>query len=302
MAEVLFLDVARSRLPRVARLAAERRRGWFVRWNAADPTPMWRKTNLSDVPPGSTDGSDLLGPFGTKDAGGRFAEGLDELFELCRYPRELEKAPRGKACAYKEMGKCPAACDGSEPMDAYRARVHDAVALTREGVAHAIERTNTALRSASSAMNFEHAGMLKARLDRLGVMRKAPMRHARTLDRFAAIVAGAGERGVHLMLCARGWVHDLGEMDAEGDCADIAQAAATHAAASPAFDGDPRRVDAVGLFAHWVYAPATARTRAVMLDGHDDAGVIGELVRAIARHRNEDDDAGASGEMELSDA
>lgn len=302
--EAVFLEIARERLPRVARLASERRRGWFVRWNAGDPTPTWRKTNLSDVAPGSTDGSDLLGPFGTKDAGGRFAEGLDELFELCRYPRELEKAPRGKACAYKEMGKCPAACDGSESMDAYRGRVRDAVALTREGVGHAIERTTADLRSASAAMDFEHAAALKGRLDRLGAMGKPAMRHARALDRFAVLAAGPGERGVDVLLCVRGWMYALGELGEEAGVGLMAAAVRAACAEAPAFDGAPARVEAVGLFAHWLYGAAKSRERAALVpsgDGGEDAVVrtlaalAGEVrTRASAEDAGEDE-PGAGG-------
>ncbi|TVQ61072.1 MAG: hypothetical protein EA378_09475 [Phycisphaerales bacterium] len=306
--EAMFLEIARERLPRVARLASERRRGWFVRWNADDPTPTWRKTNLSDVGSGSTngstDGSDLLGPFGTKDAGGRFAEGLDELFELCRYPRELEKAPRGKACAYKEMGKCPAACDGSERMASYRERVRAGVDLTREGVPAAIERTTVELRSASAAMDFERAAVLKARLDRLGAMGKAPMRHARTLDRFAALAAGPGERGADVLLCVRGWVYALGELCEASEAAAMAGGVREACADAPKFDGEAARVEAVGLFAHWLYGAAKSRDRAVLVPDDDRGGdgiertlaaLAGEVCKRAQASGDEDDGPDAGG-------
>jgi len=47
----------------------------------------------------------------------------EDAFDLCRYYNVLVEAPGARACAYKEMGKCPAPCDGSISMEQYRGMV-----------------------------------------------------------------------------------------------------------------------------------------------------------------------------------
>src|SRR5947207_15818153 len=65
----------------------------------------------------------FVGPVEDKHAAARLIELVEDLFDLCRYYNILLESPRGKACAYKEMGKCPAPCDGSIGIEHYRRMV-----------------------------------------------------------------------------------------------------------------------------------------------------------------------------------
>ncbi len=164
--DLVCLELARERLPSTYRALADRWRGWFIQLDAEASAPTWRKTDLFELV-GSEPGGALLGPVGDKDGAGRFGEMLDDAFELCRFPKELAKAPNGQACAYKEMGRCPAACDGSESMDDYRARVRRAIAYASGGRVAEIERAQAEMRDAAASHDFERAANVKHRLELL---------------------------------------------------------------------------------------------------------------------------------------
>ncbi len=123
----------------------------------------------------------LIAPIRTSKAAQALGETLDDVFELCRYPKELAKAPDGTPCAYKEMGRCPGACDGSESMGAYTGRLAQAIKAASAG----IERWKTVLQSqiehASAKLDFEHAQILQRQLDQVNKLPINALGHARTL-------------------------------------------------------------------------------------------------------------------------
>lgn len=205
-ADLAFLSIARAAMPQTWEALTDRWRAWFIHLDPEAPNPVWRKTNLGDVGPGQhrpTLGH-LVGPIATKDTAGRFGEALDDLFDLCRFPKELAAAPRGTACAYKEMGKCPAPCDGSEPMPAYRLRVRDALQTLRLEPDQRAGSTEARMQDAAARQDFESAALHKSRLDRLAQIAKPSMREARPLDTFAFLaILGSGRAG-----WARAWLID----------------------------------------------------------------------------------------------
>ena len=75
------------------------RKSWWVGVERAGDFPRFRKTSqISD------ERLAYVGPVRDKHAAQRLIESLEDLFDLCRYHEILVQAPRGKACAYKEMG------------------------------------------------------------------------------------------------------------------------------------------------------------------------------------------------------
>jgi len=131
----------------------------------------------------------VIAPIRTLEGAAALGEAIDERFELCRYPAELARAPRGSACAYKEMGKCPAPCDGSEPMSEYLARFALAADTLGAGVGAWIRAERAAMDDASSSMDFERAASHKRTLDALAALPEDVRTHARDLlgRRFAVV-------------------------------------------------------------------------------------------------------------------
>jgi hypothetical protein len=109
----------------------------------------------------------IVGPFASKKSAVAFGETLDDVFELCRYPKELALAPNGTACAYKEMGRCPAACDGSESMESYLNRLREAAKTASQGIRAWKEQLSKAIATASASLDFETAQITQRQLQQV---------------------------------------------------------------------------------------------------------------------------------------
>lgn len=129
----------------------------------------------------------VIGPMLTKKSASALGEALDDVFELCRYPKELAHAPHGCACAYKEMGRCPGACDGSETMESYLDRFNNAALVAKQGV-HAWKRLiQDEIQSAIAALDFERAQRCKRQLETVEHLPIEALGVAGTLDGFSCV-------------------------------------------------------------------------------------------------------------------
>jgi hypothetical protein len=188
-ANFYYAQAARALFPQTAAALIPWRASWWLAVERAGPFPRFRKTsNLSDP------ALAYAGPIRDKHAAQRLVESLEDLFDLCRYHHVLVQAPRGKACAYKEMGKCPAPCDGSESLVSYRQRIDAALAFaanrSREAWRADVERQ---MKAAAAALQFETAARLKQQLSRAGVLRTEPFAVTAALEDFAFLSLQPGK-------------------------------------------------------------------------------------------------------------
>lgn len=288
-ADLVCLRAARAAAPDQHRAMVDRLRAWFIRLEPDETTPTWSKTNLADVV--GQPAHRFIGPFADKHAAGRYAELLDELFDLCRYPRELAKAPAGTACAYKEMGKCPAACDGSEPMAHYTARVRQAITLSAAPVEHATEELDDQMRLHAANRDFERADALKKRIDLLAGSRKPTSKHRTTLDAFARLIVAPSPRRnwARLFRCDALGVRVLCDLPGKN----------AHAVAQqldePATAGDVEisqtAAEELGIACAHLYAPPKKRVRFVDVGpfAQDKAKNIARAIRAATSQAEPDD-------------
>lgn len=107
---------------------------------------------------------DYLGPWPSRRSATQAVEGLWDLFDLCRYPEQVRKAPAGQRCAYADMGRCDAPCDGSASLMIYTQRVRAAWAFADGGVQNWMEQAKTEMRLAAQQLAFERAGLLKEQI------------------------------------------------------------------------------------------------------------------------------------------
>lgn len=122
---------------------------------------------------------EFAGPFRTAKAAQRALEDLWDLFDLCRFPEQVRRAPGGQRCAYFDMGRCDGPCDGTVPLAPYRQRVAAAWRFASGGAADWVAEAEAAMRVHATALEFEQAGKLKTRIAAaVGWTQRAPLRRA----------------------------------------------------------------------------------------------------------------------------
>ncbi len=154
-----YYQLARALYPGQYRRLISFGPAWFLHVDWAAALPEISITERIWCLPG-----EFVGPWPTHAAGQDALTGLLDLFDLCRHPEQLRKSPHGTRCAYADMGRCDAPCDGSAPLAPYVQRCQAAwqfaCGQAAAWTAAAHERMNTAAR----AQHYEVAGLLKKQL------------------------------------------------------------------------------------------------------------------------------------------
>ncbi len=290
-ADAVYLHQARERLPELAKVVAERWRAWFVHVDPDAEFPQWTKTNLmvglvgkrsastaiggGTMPPGV-----LIGPLPDKDAAGRLIETIIDTFDLCRFHNLLVQAPKAAACAYKEMGRCPAPCDGSEEMSDYRTRTGAACSSAIDRT-HARMLTEGTLRDLVAGEKFEDAAATQRLLKRLEALDKPAFVQLRTLHEWTELLVlpGARKEIATIALFHRGSLTRVGDLDTraagvESEAQRIASEtsewlgtparASDDRAAARLLALDEQAIETIAITARWLFTPKAKRRGAVI--------------------------------------
>ncbi|HVP11895.1 MAG TPA: hypothetical protein VMV94_12005 [Phycisphaerae bacterium] len=142
---------------------------WFLCVNLADRTP-----RLVPVKETASGGVEAIGPFPTRRDVEEWQHMLEDAFDLCRYYHILEQAPHGQACAYFDMGKCPAPCNGSIPLEAYRRMMADALAFSAGHRQPRLAVLQESMQAAARSLAFEKAASIRQTLDRAAALAEKP--------------------------------------------------------------------------------------------------------------------------------
>src|SRR6267142_5331979 len=156
-ADWIYLEAARQLFPRTYQGMVGFKPAWFVQ---VDPTNNFPRYIKTIQPLGKH--SVVVGPLEDKHAAARLIHLVEDSFDLCRYYNILVESPNAKACAYKEMGKCPAPCDGTISMEEYRQSVERS-ALTVINPADYIAEQDARMQKLAGELQFEQAGKVKAK-------------------------------------------------------------------------------------------------------------------------------------------
>lgn len=186
-ADWLYYEIARKLFPRSYQGMVGFRPAWFVHVNPDTPFPRYIKTTDLSRP------GLHIGPVEDKHVAARLIQLVEDLFDLCRYYNVLIEAPNARACAYKEMGKCPAPCDGSISMEQYRS-VIEWSARTLVDPADSVRTHAARMQQAAAELRFELAAKIKAYVEQLSQLGKGAFRHARLMKDFQFVSFQHGPR------------------------------------------------------------------------------------------------------------
>lgn len=216
-ADWVYLEIARRVFPRSYRGMLGFEAAWFVHVNPAHRFPRYVKT----IDP-AREGV-LVGPLEDKHAAARLIELVEDSFDLCRYHNVLVESPNGRACAYKEMGKCPAPCDGSISIEQYHEMIRWSVE-TLVAPGDMIAGQTRRMKAAAADLQFEVAAKIKQHLDRISQFGKGPFRHVRRLEDFRYLSLQHGPRAgaAKVFLIAPGVIEEVaGVIGDVSQCADL---------------------------------------------------------------------------------
>jgi excinuclease UvrABC nuclease subunit len=296
----VHLALAAERLPLVHAMLVDRYRPWFVHVDAEAPIPQLTRSATPTGGPGT-----WLGPMADKSAAGRFIELLQDAFDLCRYHDLLVQAPHAQACAYKEMGRCPAPCDGTVSLESYRRQVRDAVAFVAANETAVADELREAMATASERMEYETARRCKERIDRLEATRRDRFAIVDHIDRFRFLAIQAAEPPglARIFLIAGGTVEPLADLTADITDRDRLRSAAGLVLASAnersrgAMRLDAPAVAVIGLVCNHLFAPRrrTLSGRFLKLDERLDPLKIVAAIEAMHRDSREDEQDAACG-------
>jgi DNA polymerase-3 subunit epsilon len=276
-ADLVYLALARERMPRAHRQHMARAALAFVRLDPASSAP--HPVVLEAEQARGVEVATLLGPvLRTKAAS--FAEGLVDAFDLCRYPSVLAQAPAGVPCAYKEMGRCPAPCDGSEPFDVFRRRVEQALAELRLRPLARAGTHEAAMKLAAAAGQFELAARHKQQLDRIRALDTGSPGGAGTFDTYRhAVVTGVAGRPS----LSRVWGYSggaaLGVWEA-GDASEVVRRALRTPVRVPETPGE---LEALGVIAAWTRESGRRRVRVVRVLDESDLHGVEDAIRGVTK-------------------
>ncbi len=226
---------------------------WYTAIRLADDHPHWQVT---DAPFGA--GVTAAGPFATRKRATAFVADLEDLYDLCRYPDVLKQAPRGERCAYYDMGKCPAPCDGTIGMARYREMVTAAARGAIAGAAEQAERLRARMAQAAEALDFETAQRCRDALATAEALDRKDKRFAPSPAALRMLIVQRGTQSGFI----RPFFFNAGRLDAGADVGarDFAAAAtdwARRMQAGPASDNpadlctDLRRDQTALVCHHW---------------------------------------------------
>lgn len=294
-ADWVFLQLARMRLPASYRAMLDRYQGWFIHCDPQARFPRWVKTAQPGRAPTGRAGVHL-GPFADKHAAQRYIEMLENAFDLCRYHHILVQAPNGTACAYKEMGKCPAPCDGSVSMASYRDQIDAAVQLASTPFVQWKADLEQAIQHASDKGDFESATLGQRRLQDTAVAGKPQFAFVDRLERFRYVGVLPSEQPdrVRIFLVLGGSIEPFVDVQLDSDSPALAEIVAeTHRRAKQTeFQFSQGEVDNIGLVSWHLFRQARAKAPGafVKLDETFDPKRLAKLLGKIAQHQEPTDD------------
>jgi excinuclease UvrABC nuclease subunit len=295
-ADLCYFEAARLVFPHSYQGMVGFRPAWFLHVNPDTNFPRYLKTTDLLIRTGQ-----LIGPIEDKHAANRLIEIAESCFDLCRYYTILVEAPHGKACAYKEMGRCPAPCDGSISIQQYRRMIQWSAEVLPDPAAYIREQTRR-MQQAAAELRFETAAKIKAYIDELSQLGKGPYRQMGRLADFELLSFQRGPKpgSMKVFLILQGMISPvLGVIGETFKPAEVMRVA-LETAANAKKDLDQPGVERIGIVAHHLFS--AKNTHGVFLRlSHIDEKAIAKAYRDLQKQAvaEENDEEGIVKELQV---
>ncbi len=194
--DLAYLDSAKAVFPDSYRQLLSQRQTWFIHVDPDADFPRW--TRVDD--PSSTRGI-VFGPIQEKNQAQKLIETIEDAFDLCRYHHILTQSPGGVPCAYKDMHRCPAPCDGSVSMQQYKALIRWSIDTLCDP-SNEIDQQTARMAAAAGDLKFEVAGKIRQFIAQIESFRKTEWRYVRPMEDFRFLSLQPGPRKGHAKLFA----------------------------------------------------------------------------------------------------
>ena len=197
----------------------------------------------------------FVGPWATHKACQEALQGLRDLFDLCRYPEQVRAAPRGTRCAYAEMGRCDAPCDGSAPLENYAARCRAAWRFAGGAVDEWMDGAGERMQRAAAERAYEQAGQIKQQVDFAHKWKTQWAGRVRPAERLNYLLglAVTRRRAWKLYLFRRGHLADGPVVSDRRLVVDVRAWLGTELARQPEQLADTVRAEQTWLFCHFLF-------------------------------------------------
>ena len=173
-----YMQIARAIYPDSYAELTRRAKAWFISLAARNG---YRYLTVTDSVKG--DLNDHWGPFATRKSAGSCLEILQDVFDLCRCPENLARAPKATPCAYAQMNRCAVFCDGSSSQDLCNELVGQAVKCLDEP-AESAAKMERQMKASADARQYESAEGWKSKAGRVRKLCAEAFAWVRRLDRF----------------------------------------------------------------------------------------------------------------------
>lgn len=320
-ADWIYLEHARRADVHGYQLLLDRWRGWFVKIDIGSEHPRLTKTNRPDVDlsdsaegrasagsGGGAGGEVHIGPVADKHAAQKMIETLQDVFDLCRYHHLLVQSPDASACAYKEMGRCPAPCDGTVSLASYRGQVEDAVRFAAGGFKRGAEALERDMAAASERMDFEAAASCREKLYRAKPLLRKTFEQVRAVERlgWAAVMPSEKKGFARVMAIQGGSVEAVADVAADAGKARIADVAdALERALAGPGDFSEAGIERLGLVCWHLFRNKREKRKGAFIvaeGGKVDAAALKRALGRLARAQaavDQNAEGGSFAESEL---
>ncbi|HEV8607475.1 MAG TPA: hypothetical protein VGQ99_19225 [Tepidisphaeraceae bacterium] len=247
----IYLEAARRLFPQTYQGMVGFKPAWFVHVDPASTFPRYIKT----IQPLGKRGV-VIGPLEDKHAAARLIQLVEDSFDLCRYYNILVESPNAKACAYKEMGKCPAPCDGTIGMDEYRRTVEESAGVVVRPEEF-VEEQEARMQRLAGELQFEQAGRVKAKLEQVKQFGKAAFRHARRMEdfRFVSMQRAPREGMAKIFLITPAAIEEVaGLIDEPQSAAELLKFILERAEGLRGEEMSEAAIERIGLAAHHLFS------------------------------------------------